>query len=88
MYTHLAILGIDHVDIRHANILYAPESPPGWPGLYSPFCGRSYRWRLIDFERARKTNWNPQAWSKYHRDWVSRLINGLPLGYTFEITDF
>ena len=56
MYHHLALLGVDHDDIRHANILYAPDCPPGWPSLVSPFSGNAYRWRLIDFEHAQETN--------------------------------
>ena len=84
MYGHLALLGIDHVDIRHANILYAPECPPGWPTLISPFSGNIYNWRLIDFEASRKTNWDLRGWSAYHESWVERLLEGLPQGYVLD----
>ena len=88
MYTHLMILGIDHVDIRYANILLAPVAAPGWPSLRSPFSHTSYRFRIIDFESARKTNRCFAFFENYHERWLSRLLRGLRLGYIFEPWDF
>lgn len=88
MYTHLAMLGIDHVDIRHANILEAPIYPPGWPSRVSPLSGIHYRFRLVDFERARKTNRGADSFNYYHESWVKRLLNNLPAGYVMEMWDF
>ena len=84
MYSHLSHLGVDHVDIRHANILEAPLSPPGWPSLVSPQTNYAYRYRLIDFDNATKTNRPPYAFQEYYGQYINRLMQGLPLGYVFE----
>ena len=68
MYKHLARLGVVHIDIRHANILMAPECPQGWPTLLSPFTKRPYRYRLIDFVEARKADWTQEEFKQYHED--------------------
>ncbi|KAJ3552226.1 hypothetical protein NM688_g4265 [Phlebia brevispora] len=88
VYTHLATLGIDHVDIRYANMRYAPQCPPGWPSLISPYTGLPYRWRLIDFEKAKKTNRRIDAFEVYHQQWVSRILDNLPFGDVVEPWDF
>lgn len=88
MYTHLALLGIDHVDIRYANILQAPESPPGWPSLVSPHSHAPYRWRLVDFERSRKTNRNLEKSIFHAKGWLSRVLDNLPFGDIVEPWEF
>lgn len=88
LYTHLNHLGIDNIDIRHANILQAPEVPPGWPCLVSPLSHSIYGYRLIDFEMARKTKCDVGIMEVNNERWVTRLLGGLPLGYVFEISDF
>ena len=85
---HLVTLGVDHIDIRHANILEAPQGPPGWPSLASPFVSAAYRYRLVDFELARKTNRDLWIFEQYSKSWVDRLLNALPLGYVLETWDF
>ena len=84
MYSHLAELGVDHVDIRHANILEAPVCPPGWPSLVSPMTGHPYRFRIVDFDNSRKTNLSLQVFAAYHRGYVVRMLDGLMLGYIIE----
>ncbi|KAJ3558714.1 hypothetical protein NM688_g754 [Phlebia brevispora] len=84
MYSDLAHLGIDHTDIRWANILYAQPSPPGFPSLPSPYTGKTYRWRLIDFDNALKSNDTLQGFYTYHESYVERLLGLLPSGYIVE----
>ncbi|KAF7795798.1 hypothetical protein EIP86_006965 [Pleurotus ostreatoroseus] len=84
MYSHLSLLGIDHVDIRHANILEAPLCPPGWPGLVSPRTNYGYRYRFIDFDNSLKTDRPMYVFNTYYRQYVHRLLGGLPLGYVIE----
>ncbi|KAJ3535022.1 hypothetical protein NM688_g7036 [Phlebia brevispora] len=84
MYNHLVELGIDHTDIRHANILEAPICPPGWPSLMSPLTNNAYRYRLVDFDNACKTNRALEFFPGYYQDYVRRLMRGLRMGYVFE----
>ena len=84
MYSDLAQLGMDHVDIRYANILYAPSAPPGLPSLPSPYTGKTYRWRLIDFGNSHKTNQDLERFQIYHYGYVERLFRLLPTGWVIE----
>ena len=80
-------LGVDHVDIRHANILLAPVEAPGWPSRRSPFSKIAYRFRIIDFESARKTNRDLGIFETYYNGWVTRLLRGLQMGCIYEPWD-
>ncbi|KAJ3535025.1 hypothetical protein NM688_g7038 [Phlebia brevispora] len=84
MYRHFGQFGIDHIDIRYANILEAPECPPGWPSLMSPLTHNAYRYRLIDFGNSRKTNRALEFFPSYYFGYVNRLLNGLTGGYIVE----
>ncbi|KAJ3558712.1 hypothetical protein NM688_g756 [Phlebia brevispora] len=84
MYSDLAHLGVDHCDIRWANILYALPSPPSFPSLPSPYSGKTYRWRLVDFDNAQKTNQDLRRFHSYHKCYVGRLLEMLPTGYIVE----
>lgn len=88
LYLRLAILGIEHLDIRHASILCTLDIPPGWPGVCSSFSGMGYRYRSIDFERSCKTNWSMMEFREHHYGWATRLLNGLERGLVLEIADF
>ncbi|CAA7271258.1 unnamed protein product [Cyclocybe aegerita] len=55
MFNEVAKLGILHDDIRADNILEAP-SHPEVSSTPSPLSGRTYGWRIIDWEFADKTN--------------------------------
>ncbi|KII85629.1 hypothetical protein PLICRDRAFT_178674 [Plicaturopsis crispa FD-325 SS-3] len=59
IYSDMAELGIYHSDIRWQNYLRAPASPPGLPGLPSPYKHRTYAWRVIDFDNSEKNNFQP-----------------------------
>ncbi len=88
MYSHLSRLGIDHIDIRHANILEAPLCPPGWPCLVSPVTNMAYRYRLVDFDNSRKTDRPLHVFNLYYEQYVKRILVGLPLGYIIEPWEF
>ena len=81
MYADISTLGVDHVDIRWQNILYAPVSPPGLPGLRSPYRHRTYRWRIVDFTSSVETNVKLEKlilWSGIN---VGDLVDGIRDGY-------
>ena len=56
LYDDLAHMRVWTDDIRYANILRAPQSPPGLPGRICPFHNRVHEWRLVDFEHGQETN--------------------------------
>lgn len=55
MYKDIASMGIYHIDVRYGNILLAPESSP-LTARNSPNWGKPYRFRIIDFHKAVRTN--------------------------------
>ncbi|CAL1698792.1 unnamed protein product [Somion occarium] len=84
LYHDIAELGVDHVDIRWQNILSVPRSPSTLPSLPSPFTGRKYKWRLVDFDRSYKTNRTAAHSYCYHVEYLSALLNGIPYGDAME----
>ncbi|CAL1698791.1 unnamed protein product [Somion occarium] len=84
LYHDIAELGIDHVDIRWQNILSVGNSPSALPSLPSPFTGRTFKWRLVDFDRSYKTNRTPAFSYGYHIGILSALLDGIPYGDAME----
>lgn len=71
MYSNLAHLGV-HLSntIDRQNILRAPKSPPGIPSQVSPFTGRTYEWRAVDFDGALKTPYLRWITDGEHNEWI------------------
>ena len=80
-FGHLAVLGIDHDDVRYPNILRAPSGPGSLPSLPSPWTHETYEWRIVDFHSATKTNVGFDfLTSKYHQ-LLDILFWNLPRDY-------
>lgn len=85
MYLDLSQVAIEHNDIRWANVLSAlPTSQGGLPGLPSPFSGRTYNFRLIDFDQSRKLGCTPEEWDDYHSGYILRIVHGTRNNYVIE----
>lgn len=73
-YTELARLGVDMtLDMKSNSVLLAPQSPPGLPSLPSPFTKLTYNLRIIDLDKALKTDFVMlmlEAGIKEHLVWV------------------
>ena len=85
MYAELANLGIDQDDLRYYNILRAPA--PGsspLPSLPSPFTQTTYKWRIVDFDRALKTNRQAKGINHKNDGYLERLLMNLPYGEIWE----
>lgn len=68
------------VDIRYQNMLRAPESPPGLPGLVCPIHERVHEWRVIDLEHAKESNLTLDIHHGWCNSWLDPILNNLPLG--------
>lgn len=80
LYKDVATMGITLANcIGPKNILVAPSSPMSLPSLPSPFTKRVHQWRLIDFDRARKTPWTRKTISVDHMSWLDNMFDTLPL---------
>ncbi|RPD63470.1 hypothetical protein L227DRAFT_572616 [Lentinus tigrinus ALCF2SS1-6] len=80
IYHDLSSLHVDHFRYRPADVAYAPLSPPGLPGLPSPFrkSGRCvYGLRLVDFEGAQITTRTPLYQRKLIKERLPGLIWGI-----------
>ncbi|EIM84350.1 uncharacterized protein STEHIDRAFT_112752 [Stereum hirsutum FP-91666 SS1] len=76
---YLAILNSQ--DIRHANILEAPQHPPGLASISSPFTHRTHGWRIIDFKMTAKSMMTPTALRQAHKSMLRPILDGLEKGY-------
>ncbi|KIM83992.1 hypothetical protein PILCRDRAFT_87905 [Piloderma croceum F 1598] len=88
LYRELAYLSIAHRDIRYYNILYAPPSlslPVPFQHKKSPFTNRTYKYRLVDFDRSRRINLTFKEQAINDLDWIEKIIDELlPVPPVFE----
>ncbi|KAJ3911541.1 hypothetical protein F5877DRAFT_55228, partial [Lentinula edodes] len=77
----LAHLRIHHGDLRWENILSVlVPNEGGLPGVPSPFTGKVYGWRLVDFDLATRTARDfPRAHSYYYNH-LRRVLRCIPMG--------
>ncbi|KAH7875521.1 hypothetical protein F5879DRAFT_991058 [Lentinula edodes] len=81
----LAQLRILHCDLRWANMLSV--LPGGLPSLASPFTGKIYGWRLVDFDRAERTTQALPATQRYYNSYLKRVLKSIPWGDPIEPWD-
>ena len=80
MFSHLSALRISHGDVRWANIVSAPESPPGLRGRYCPHHGVDHPWRIIDFELSKKSPKSPDDCNYHYNSIIKLLLSDLSKG--------
>ena len=80
-FLHLAVLGIDHDDLRYQNICRAPSGPGSLPSLPSPWTGVTFDWRVIDFHSAKKTNYGYTILTDKYEQEASILFCNIPHHY-------
>jgi hypothetical protein len=83
IYDDFARMFVYPNDIRYANILGAPASPPGIPGLVCPFHNRVHEWRIVDLEHLVETNLKPSHHAIRCAGWLEIILTYLPLGYYY-----
>lgn len=84
----MARFGIEPIDIRYDNILSAREGDAGnLSGVVCPNHGHVHHWRLVDFDRARKTDGTVNFTVKSTGSWLRRLFRNLVVGCVIEPWD-
>ncbi|KAJ3851909.1 hypothetical protein EV368DRAFT_42127, partial [Lentinula lateritia] len=81
----LAHIHILHGDLHWANMLSV--LPGGLPSLASPFTGRTYGWRLVDFDRAERTTLSLPRAQRYYNSYLDRVLDSIPWGNPVEPWD-
>lgn len=77
----LAKLHILHSDLRWENILSVlPPSEGGLPSLPSPFTGKIYGWRLVDFDLAKRTTHHITFAQGHYIGHMERVLSCIPMG--------
>ena len=56
-------------------------------GVECPFHRHKHGWRLVDFDRSRKTAFRADVIQVYQKSWYGALLDGLPMGATMEPWD-
>lgn len=92
LYQELSYLSIAHRDIRYYNILCALPSSSS-PFFHvpvqqkkSPFTSRTYKYRLIDFDRSRRINLTFKEQAANNFDWIEKIIDGVENGQIVDPT--
>ncbi|KAF4612894.1 hypothetical protein D9613_011116 [Agrocybe pediades] len=77
-------LGIHQPDMRYSNLLFAPndstDHPSSFPSLPSkpcPYHQRTHSYRIIDLDRARKTDWTLKQHYYEHVRTLGRLLESM-----------
>ena len=85
LFKEISSLGISNsADVRYANVLRAPTSPPGLPSLVSPFTLRRHDWRIIDFEMAEKSGLTLKWLISEHEETMRIILNCLERGFVYD----
>ncbi|OBZ72485.1 hypothetical protein A0H81_07410 [Grifola frondosa] len=80
----LSHMGVEHRDIRYANILCAPLAPPGFRGAKCPYHKRMHKFRIIDFDRWVKSDYNMEGHERTTVCSMGGLLEGISKGYKVE----
>ncbi|GJJ08301.1 hypothetical protein Clacol_002512 [Clathrus columnatus] len=88
IYNDISRLGIEHLDIRWSNILSVQDSDHQPPEKVCPNHGHAHRWRIVDFDLARKSNGRIDYLDYSAGNWLQRLFMNLPNGVIIEPWDW
>jgi hypothetical protein len=85
VYSDLGQFGIEQMDVRWRNILAAPT--PQY-SLVCPYHGHKHQWRVVDFDRSRKTNFTLEQNEVAQGSRIRALLSGLTKGRVVEPWDY
>ncbi|KAF8479899.1 hypothetical protein JB92DRAFT_3042634 [Gautieria morchelliformis] len=84
IYSDLGQFGVEQMDVRWCNILAAPT--PQY-SLICPYHGHKHHWRVVDFDRSRKSNLKHRQIEVAQETRIQRLLFGLTIGHVVEPWD-
>ncbi|KDR77255.1 hypothetical protein GALMADRAFT_246561 [Galerina marginata CBS 339.88] len=94
VFSDLSQLGINQPDMRYSNILTSPtslvsqvpSSPStiSLPGKICPYHHRTHKYRIIDFDRARKTDWTLKQHYYQQVGTLGRLLEMMEMNIILE----
>ncbi|GJJ09892.1 hypothetical protein Clacol_004116 [Clathrus columnatus] len=87
IYNDISRLGIEHLDIRWSNILSVQDPDHQPPENVCPNHGHAHRWRIVDFDLARKADGRVDYLDSCAESWLERLFTNLPRGVVVEPWD-
>jgi hypothetical protein len=82
IYSDMGRFGVEHTDIRWRNIVAAPATQHG---IVSPYHEHKHQWRVVDFDRSRKSNFSHSHIKSASDSWLDPILDGLTKGYVVEI---
>jgi hypothetical protein len=84
IYSDMGRFGVEHIDIRWRNILAAPAAQRS---IVCPYHGHPHQWRVVDFDRSRKSNFLHTHIEHASGSWLRTILGGLEKGYVVERWD-
>ncbi|KAF8810319.1 hypothetical protein BYT27DRAFT_7231974 [Phlegmacium glaucopus] len=84
VFIDIARLGIEQPDMRYSNILTAPISASSLPAQPCPYHNCIHNYRIIDFDRARKTDYTLKQHYYEHVGTLGRLLEMMEMNIILE----
>ncbi|OBZ77296.1 hypothetical protein A0H81_02063 [Grifola frondosa] len=86
VYEDLGFMGVDHADVRYANILKRPKlkSSRALPTLKCPYHNVVHHYRVVDFDRATKTDFTMRGYNARTATDLGMLFEGIAHGGIIE----
>lgn len=84
IFEDMAQLGIQQMDLRHSNLLFAPDFPSALPSNICSYHNRTHQYRVIDFDSARKVNFTSEQLYYENSAILGRLLEMMSAGVIVE----
>ncbi|KAF8494289.1 hypothetical protein JB92DRAFT_2595742, partial [Gautieria morchelliformis] len=81
IYSDMGRFGVEHMDVAWRNIVAAPATQES---IVCPYHGHKHQWRIVDFDRSRKSNFPLDRIEYGSGSWLSIIFDCLADGFVIE----
>ncbi|KAF8494757.1 hypothetical protein JB92DRAFT_1133179 [Gautieria morchelliformis] len=81
IYSDMGRFGVEHMDIAWRNIVAAPATQDS---IVCPYHGHKHQWRVVDFDRSRKSNFRLSRIESASRSWLHIIFDCLTEGFVVD----
>ncbi|KAF8476531.1 hypothetical protein JB92DRAFT_3134404 [Gautieria morchelliformis] len=85
IYSDMGRFGVEHMDIAWRNIVAAPATQES---IVCPYHGHKHQWRIVDFDRSRKSNFPLDQIEYGSNSWLRNILKNLAKGYVVDPEPF
>ncbi|KAF8494756.1 hypothetical protein JB92DRAFT_3147075 [Gautieria morchelliformis] len=85
IYSDMGRFGVEHMDVAWRNIVAAPATQES---IVCPYHGHKHQWRIVDFDRSRKSNFPLDQIEYGSNSWLRNILKNLAKGYVVDPEPF